>query len=339
MAHDHMTTDATRPMTRRRALTIMAAAGAALPLTGAGAAGSMPAFEWRGRALGGPARIAIRASDAARARRLVEFCVREIERLENIFSLYRENSEIARLNRHGRLAAPSHDLRLLLADARRYGALSDGAFDVTVQPLWRLYSGHFGKQQAQPGGPAARDIAKAAALVDYRGIDLDNGHAVLARRGMAVTLNGIAQGYITDRIADLLRDAGMTGVLVDLGEIRALDTTGAEPWRIGIEDPRDPDMMSTELPLSSGALATSGGYGTRFDAAGRFHHLFEPATGRSAGGCLCASALAPTAVAADALATALAVSPPDQAPALLQAFRGQRARLVLNDGRIADHTA
>lgn len=339
MEYDKTNAGISRPVTRRRVLAVLAAAGATLPLTGAGTMRSMPAFEWRGRALGGPARIVIRHPDEAKARRLVEHCAREIGRLENIFSLYRARSEIVQLNREGRLAAPSHDLRLVLADARRYGEISAGAFDVTVQPLWRLYSRHFERQQAEPDGPGARDIERAAALVDYRGIDLDNGRIAMARRGMAITLNGIAQGYITDRIADLLRDAGMTGALIDLGEIRALDMPGSEPWRIGLKDPRDPGKISAELPLRNGALATSGGYGTRFDAAGRFHHLFDPATGRSADRCLSATAIAPTAAVADALATALAVSSPDRAPALISAFRGQGARLVLPNGRAAAYGA
>lgn len=149
MGHDRKTAGAPRRITRRRTLAILAAAGATLPLTGASSMRPMPAFEWRGRALGGPARIVIRHPDEAKARRLVDHCAREIERLENIFSLYRAQSEIARLNREGRLAAPSQDLRLVLADARRYATLSGGAFDVTVQPLWRLYSGHFGREQGK----------------------------------------------------------------------------------------------------------------------------------------------------------------------------------------------
>jgi thiamine biosynthesis lipoprotein len=154
---------------------------------------------------------------------------------------------------------------------------------------------------------------------------------------MAATLNGIAQGYITDRIADLLRDAGMTGVLVDLGEIRALDAPGDRPWRIGIENPRKPGGIAETMSLQGAALATSGGYGMAFDAQGRFHHLFDPATGRSATGCLSASAVARDATTADALATALAVAGPDRAQALLTAFGGSRARLTLPDGAVREY--
>jgi len=328
----------TATFTRRRALTVLAAA-AGLPLTGAGRAlAGPPELEWRGRALGGPARIVLRHSDGPNVRRTLEFCVQEVERLETIFSLYRPHSELVRLNLDGRLVSPSLDLRLVLTEARRFGTISSGAFDVTVQPLWRLYSEFFAAHPSDDRGPAERSVARAAALVDYRNIDCGNGEVVLARRGMAVTLNGIAQGYITDRIAALLRDAGMTSVLVDMGEIRVLDFPEDEPWRIGIEDPRDRTRTAATVPLQDGALATSGGYGMPFDPEGRFHHLFDPATGRSAKRCLSATAVAPDAMTADALATALAVAGPDRMGALLAAFGGAQARMVLPDGKLIETT-
>jgi thiamine biosynthesis lipoprotein len=293
----------------------------------------LPVLEWRGRALGGPAHITIRHRDEAVARRVVGYCVGEIERLERTFSLYRSDSEILHLNREGRLDDPSHDFRLLLGEAQRYGSLSGGAFDVTVQPLWRLYSNHFAARPGSSEGPGRSEIDRTRSLVDYQGIDLDNGRAMLARSGMEITLNGLAQGYITDRIADMLRDTGMTDVLVDMGEIRAL---GGGTWNVGIADPRQPGRIVRELSIDGGAVATSAGMSSKFDATGRFHHLFDPATGNSTDRCLSATAIAPTAMAADALATALAVSPREEAADLVRAFRGWRAIIVRADGGITE---
>lgn len=318
-----------QPMTRRRAITICASAGAMAALGSPRGQAKMPEMEWRGQALGGQARITIRHADEAVARRVVGFCLGEIERLERIFSLYRSDSEILHLNREGRLDGPSHDFRLLLGEALHYGNLSGGAFDVTVQPLWRLYSSHFAARPETPKGPGRKEIERARSLVNYRNIDLDNGRAVLAHRNMEVTLNGMAQGYITDRIADMLRDAGMTDVLVDMGEIRALD---GGRWKVGIEDPHQSGRTIRELSIEGGAVATSAGMGSKFDGAGRFHHLFDPATGDSADNCLSATAIARTAMEADALATALAVSPHEKAGNLVRAFRGSRAIIVTARG-------
>jgi thiamine biosynthesis lipoprotein len=322
-----------RPVTRRLALTVFAGASTAAVLGLSRGQAKMPTLEWRGLALGGTAHIVIRHRDEAVARKVVGFCVGEIERLERTFSLYRSDSEILHLNREGRLDDPSHDFRLLLGEAQRYGKLSGGAFDVTVQPLWRLYSGHFAARPETSEGPDPKEIERVRTLVDYHGIDLDNGRAMLARQGMEITLNGMAQGYITDRIADMLRDAGMTNVLVDIGEIRALD---GGTWKIGVADPRQPGQLMRDLSITGGAVATSAGMGSKFDRAGRFHHLFDPATGHSADRCLSATAIAPTAMEADTLATALAVSPSWQANSLVHAFRGRQAILVMADGSIVE---
>jgi len=320
-------------VTRRQVLTICAGAGAAALLGPSRGQTKMPAMEWRGQALGGPAHITIRHHDQAVARKLVGYCVGEIERLERIFSLYRSDSEILHLNREGRLDDPSHDFRLLLGEARRYGNLSGGAFDVTVQPLWRLYSDHFATRPGASEGPDPKEIERATALVDYRAIDLDNGRAMLGRPGMEVTLNGMAQGYITDRVADMLRDAGMTNVLVDMGEIRALD---GGTWEIGVKDPLGSGHMVKDLSITGSAVATSAGSGSRFEKTGQFHHLFDPMTGRCASNCLSATAIAPTAMEADALATALAVTPIERTESLVHAFRGQWTIMVMADGQIVE---
>ena len=130
-----------------------------------------------------------------------------------------------------------------------------------------------------PIRPVPSDAALAATLarVDWRAVELDPARIGFRRPGMAVTLNGVAQGYITDRVADLLRGRGFENVLVELGEVRALGRRpDSDPWRAGIADPKDPSAVLLELPLLDAALATSGGYGTWFDPAHRHHHLLRP---------------------------------------------------------------
>jgi len=91
-----------------------------------------------------------------------------------------------------------------------------------------------------------------------------------------------------------------------------------------------------DLSIIGSAVATSAGSGSKFDKSGRFHHLFDPTTGRCASRCLSATALAPTAMEADALATALAVTPIQQAESLMHAFRGRQAIMVMADGQIVE---
>jgi thiamine biosynthesis lipoprotein len=325
------------PMSRRRALTVVAGC-AGLPLLGADrATPAAPAlYAWNGTSLGSPARLRLYHTNRVAAATMVGRCAAEIERLERIFALYRDDSELARLNREGRIAAPAHDLRLVLAASLRLAELSGGAFDVTVQPLWDLYAGHFfGRDQPDPAGPPPRAVAAALALVDWRSIEVSARQAALARPGMGLTLNGIAQGYVADRIVGILRDAGCDRVLADLGcsELFAL---GRHPdgraWRVGLADPRQPDRFARVLDLCDGALCTSGGYGTTFEPTGRFHHLFDTTTGSSAGHCIAVSVFAPSAMIADALSTALYVAPSARGATILANHPGVSALQTLPDG-------
>jgi thiamine biosynthesis lipoprotein len=297
------------PVSRRRFLSIAAAAAGcgALARLGEAAAAEPPLYRWRGTALGAEASLLIYHPDERQAQRLVEDAVAELRRLEAIFSLYRSDSALALLNRDGALEAPPVELVELLAASQGFGTLTGGVFDVTVQPLWTLYAAHFADPDADPAGPPVAAIAGAARRVDYRRIEVESGRVRL-RPGMAVTLNGIAQGYITDRIADQLEAAGLERVLVDLGEMRALGTpSDGDGWPVSVRDPVQPDRVIGEVALRHRALATSSGYGTPFERTGRFNHLFDPQTGRCADRYRSVSVMAARATEADALSTAFSL--------------------------------
>src|SRR5712691_9506847 len=132
-------------LTRRRAIRI-AAAAAGLPLLIAAVRATAPAgqlFNWQGEVLGALSELTLWHTDAALARRTILKVRGEIARYERIFSLYQADSEISRLNAAGALPRPSPELRALIEDGQRFGVLSEGAFDISVQPLWRLYEAHF----------------------------------------------------------------------------------------------------------------------------------------------------------------------------------------------------
>ena len=330
----------TKLVTRRRVLTIVGAT-AALPLLGRLAAAEAAAFHtWEGVVLGADARMSLWHADAAKAQRAIQAGLAEIERLEAIFSLSRGDSELSRLNRDGVLADPSPELSLVLNESQRLGELSGGSFDVTVQPLWLLYAGHFRRDPGARVGPAAHDIETARALVDYRAIDMAPRRIAFARPGMGVTLNGIAQGYITDRIADMLRDMGFSQVVAELGEIRVLGQhPDGRPWRVGIKDPREPLRIARTLDAVDRAIATSGGYATPFDTHGKHHHIFDPATGESALRYLDVTIVTDRAMIADALSTAAYVMAREPAGKLLTAFPSTNATFTLPNGKLNELTA
>ena len=328
--------------TRRRALRVIAAVSG-LPLMIAAVRATAPKaqfYSWNGEELGAVAELTLWHTDAAFAQRTIHRVRHEVTRLERIFSLYQPDSEISRLNEAGRLTRPSAELRALVEESQRLGALSGGAFDISVQPLWRLYEEHFWSRTAVQSDLAARARDLARALVHFRQIDCGAAAISFARSGMAITLNSIAQGYVTDVIADLLRHEGFASAVVDLGELRTLGRhPDGRPWRLGIRDGKAPGSIGRTVELADMALAVSGGYGTTFEPSGRFHHIFDPHTGESANRLIDVAVIGPTAMAANGLSTAICAAGESQASRLLAAYPGTQAMLTRLDGTSVTITA
>lgn len=330
-------------LTRRRLVSIMAGCAALSPLTGlreALATASPTVTVWKGVVMGAQAEMTLVHPRRAKAQALIRECADEIDRLEAILSLYRSDSALSRLNAAGELREPPSELVELLSFGIALSRASGGAFDPTVQPLYRLYADHFAVPGARAAGPTPQAIARVLGSVDYREVEVNADRIRLHRAGMAITLNGIAQGYITDRATDLLRAAGFDDVLVDLGEARVRGhRPGGGAWRAAIADPRRPQRTLLDLTLGEErgalpALATSAGAGTPLGPDPRINHLLDPHTGRSPNHYLSVSVAAPRATLADGLSTTLAVLAPGRADALLDSYPAVRAYLVDADGRV-----
>ncbi|WP_296762661.1 FAD:protein FMN transferase [Sediminimonas sp.] len=300
----------TRPFARRQFLNL-AAAALACPAAVQADTG-VERHDWRGTAIGAGARITLYHP---RGDELLARARAEIDRLEDIFSLYRADSALSRLNRDGGLAAPPFELLDCLSLCARVHRASGGLFDPSVQPLWALYAEAHNAGQA----PTADQITAVLARVGWKGVHYDS-REVRLRTGMALTLNGVAQGYVADRVAVLLERAGATRALVYTGEIRTIGAPAGRPgWSVQIDG-------GPKLSLSDRGLATSAPLGTVFDAGGEVGHILHPRTGRPVPArWRLVSVSAPRAAPADALATAGAMMP-DRArlAALVGGFRGAR---------------
>ena len=319
-------------LTRRRMIVIAASAAGSAFLNVRTAAAGEP-VRWRGSALGAQVSIEIHHPDRGEAERLVDRCVLDVRRLEQQFSLYQADSAISTLNRTGILVAPDADMVALLKTSLLYAEITDGAFDPTVQPLWQLYANHFWSEKPDPAGPPAHRLAEALSKVGRSGLLVSDDRVALVKRGAAITLNGIAQGYATDRVVERLREAGLSTTLVNIGEVRTIGTTPeGTPWRVGLADPDRPGLLTETIDLIDRAVATSAGAGFRFDAKGQFTHLFDPATGRSPSRYSTVSVIAPTATEADALSTAFSLMPALRIGDIVTGRPGVQTRLVTANG-------
>ncbi|WP_246082428.1 FAD:protein FMN transferase [Rubellimicrobium rubrum] len=250
----------------------------------------------------GPAEITSRARARAWA---------EMARIERIFSLHDPASVLSRLNATGRLDEPPPELVEVLVMADRLHDATGGRFDPTVQPLWLAHA---------TGG----DVAAARAVLGWDGVTVSRD-AITLRPGQALTLNGIAQGYATDRVTQVLAEEGLHHALVEIGEFRAL----SGPFRLGVEDPEFGQLG--QLTLSDRACATSSPKAMVLpDGSG---HILDPAGGAPVWSSV--TVAAPTAALADGLSTALCLATAEAARGILdRCGPGLRATAISRHGEL-----
>jgi FAD:protein FMN transferase len=265
-------------------------------------------LQWRERTLTGlGTAMAIRVghADAALAERALDAVRDTIWHVEDQMSLYRPDSAICQLNRTGCLRNPHSDLVRILQIAKMVSARSQGAFDVTVQPLWTAF------QTAGSEGrlPTSDDVRHAQNLANWRLLDVTDGAITLGRKGMGITLNGIAQGFAADLVAERLQALGIRHALIDAGEWAALGAP--EPhrdWTLGVADPRNARALLARIAMDGRCVATSADNQCSFSPDFQHHHIFDPSTGYSPSGLSCVSVLAPSCVLADALTKVMFVA-------------------------------
>ncbi|WP_193175320.1 FAD:protein FMN transferase [Oricola nitratireducens] len=305
---------------RRRFLQI-AAAATLMPET-AFAAGK--AFRWHGTSLGARSSMFLVGVDQIRGREIAVRVQAEIDRLESIFSLYRADSAVRTLNERGRLEHPPSELLEVLSLCGALAAITDGAFDPTVQPVWRLYS----ECMRRGREPSFAELAQACRSVGWSNVAYGPDEIGFEQPGMAITLNGIAQGYITDRIAEMLRAEGLSNLLIDMGEIAAAGEHGdGSPWQAGIADTKG--RIVRRIQLRNRALATSAPSGTVLDPAGRVGHIFDPRTGIVAKRWNLISVSAPTAAIADGLSTGFCALSRPEIGAVLESYVQAKVETII----------
>lgn len=321
-------------VTRREALRITAVAGVSTALGG----GLLAAVVREARlhrvretrpAMGTVVTLTVLHPDRTAAADMVRKAFNEMSRLEAILTRHDHHGVVYRLNRDKHLPTAPLEVIEVLAAANAVSERTDGAFDVTALPLLDVLERSFANHGVPP---TDQDVARARSLVDYRGIEI-NGREVVLRSEMAVTLDGIAKGFIVDRIRDRLRELGAERVLVNAGgDMAAMDRDGGAPWTVAIQDPAATTPAEI-VQLRDGSIATSGDYMRTFTNDRRYHHILDPRSGRSANAAASVSVLHRSAMWADALSTAYMVLGPEAGSAVQDESPDHEALWILGSGQ------
>ena len=265
---------------------------------------------WRERALiGFGTTLWLRAAhhNADQLELALNDAVKAIRSVEADMSLFNPDSAVSRLNRDGVLQKPSAQLLSVLSLAQHVSARSQGAFDVTVQPLWKLWS----QAQAANALPEHKQLQLQRKLVNWRALQAHPDTVRLNGKGMAVSLNGIAQGYAADLVRAVLQSHGVMHALIDTGETATLgNAPGDKPWRFGVETAANVKSSQPEMTTDGRAMATSSDAHTAFTPDHVHHHIFNPHTGDSPRYWSSATVIAPSCAMADALTKVFFMCPP-----------------------------
>lgn len=261
-----------------------------------------------------------------------------IRQLERLFSVTIENSEISQLNQNAGISpvSISTDTMQILQAAKDISALTNGCYDMTISPVVKLW----GFTEDTHHVPSQAELDAKLPLVDFSKVTLseEDQTAFLENSDMAVDLGGIAKGYTSDAVTDLMRQSGVKSALIWLGgNISALGSKpDGTPWKIAVENPLDSADYVGLLEVTNKSVITSGGYQRYFEQDGkRYHHIIDPATGYPAdNGLLSVTIISENGTKADALSTALFVMGLEDALAFWRQSNDFEAVFVTDDGRV-----
>ena len=288
--------------------------------------------------MGSELRLSAWTADESRTIAAFDAVFAEFDRLEALMSVWREGSDIQRLNAaSGRAPAPvSADTIAVLREARQISEWTGGKFDVTfgaLNDLWRF------DHDQDNNVPNIDEVRRRLPLIDYRALRIADppGTAFLTRSGMRANLGGIGKGYAIDRGVDILRRTGVGDFMIQSsGDMYVAGRKGDRAWRVGIQDPRGPhDRTFAAIELTDSTFSTSGDYERSFVRDGiRYHHIIDPSTGQPARGCRSVTILTDRAVLADGLSTGVFLLGPKEGLALVERLPNVDAVIVTSANEV-----
>ncbi len=288
--------------------------------------------------MGSQLRVGAWTTDEARAVEAIEGIFKEFDRLEGLLSVWKDGSDVIRINKNAGLAPVrvSDDTIAVLQQAAEISELTRGKFDITfgaLSDIWRF------DHDQDNLVPDRQLIEIRLPRIDFRAVQVDATArtAFINKPNMKVHLGGIGKGYAVDRAIALLRARGFADFIIQSGgDLYVAGTNGGAPWTLGIADPRGTHEPFATLDVRDGTFSTSGDYERFFMKDGRrYHHIIDPDYGEpSIGGCRSVTIVADRAVIADALSTGVFLLGPHDGMQLIEQLAGVEGVIVTAENEV-----
>ena len=277
------------------------------------------------------------AADSEKLASALEQALDEVDRIDRLMSHYKAESPLSRINRDAAMSPISVEPELydFIAESIRYSRDSDGAFDITVGPLMKVWGFFRGEGRL----PSDRDVERVRPLVGWQHVIMDSERRTIRfdRPGVELDLGGIAKGYAVDRVVKILRGANVAAALISAGGSTTYGM-GAPPnhhgWTVSIQDPMNSGKVARDVELRDRALSVAGSSEKSFEVDGvRYSHIMDSRTGRPVQGVLAVAVIARTGTEGDALDDAFFVLGPVRSRKYLKRLDDVEMFFFLPDGQ------
>ena len=287
--------------------------------------------------LGSPFEMTVVAKDSVQGNEFIDLAVAEVKRVEYLISDWIPTTQISQVNKNAGIKPVKVDKEVfdLVSRAIKVSQITSGAFDISYASMDRIWK-FDGSMKAMPTEEA---IKKSVSKIGYKNIILDPKEQTifLKNEGMKLGLGGIGQGYIADKVKELLFSKGCVSGIVNVsGDINAWGKQpDGKPWTVGIVNPLNKNKIFATFPLENSAVETSGSYEKFVIFNGiRYAHIIDPRTGYPAQGVVSVSVFAKQTEIADALATGIFVLGVEVGLDLVNQLKGIQCIIVDDKGKI-----
>ena len=272
-------------------------------------------------------------SDEETGNKAIDSAFSRMQEIVDIASIYDENSEVSMLNKNGYLDDPSPEFLELINASIYYYNITSGCFDITVQPIIKLYDEGIWKESEEVQD---EKIGEALGFVGSDKISVTDDRIEFLADGMSITLNAIAKGYAVDEAIEVIKGYGIKQALVNAGgDLYAMGTKAdGEKWVVELEDPDDSESTIAAFIVADRAVTTSGGYHRYYDLEEKATHIIDPRIGFSPHGCISTTIIEDSCMEADALATSDFVMGPGDGMELVESLENVEALIIDTDGKI-----